>query len=655
MRKLNRNLLAVIICLLFTAPLFAQSGKKYEITNVDGKDFYVYLVSQAEGFYSLTRQFNVSQAEIEKYNPETKAGLKKGQRLLIPVKADKPAQTESTGDYFTHTIMTGETLDAIANMYKVSTSDIIALNPGLNKNLIPGHAIRIPQPASLYRQEGLYTFHTIEPKETLYSVSKKYGVTMQSIMDANPGLTTNSFGTGKIIRIRPASQANLADQPVAAIATIRYHVKKKETLYSISRKQDISLSQLLEMNPGITHIKEGDYLNVPAKGSAQQEDSSTSSVNHMLEMHDMLEQASRIQHTAQVKVALMLPFELNQPTHAQAKQNRYIEFYEGFLLAVDSIRHSGVSIDLYVFDTETEGIGNILKNPAVGNCDLIIGPANNDQITQVAEFANNNGINMVNPFTFDSDATENNPHLFQLNTPNSYLYAESAAEFVNLFKNQQVVFLHEAGFVPDKKEFIDYLRNELTLQGFAYKDYEYMKPEELSEMDSILALNGPVVFVPLSAKKEVLTKLLPSLHVMQRSNDSIRISLFGYPEWQMYTNEFMDYFYELNTYIYTRIYLNPFDKDTKDFYNKFKYWYQKDLLPIYPRYGVLGFDTGMFFLEAVNKYGKNFDAHIDMLPAASLQTAMCFRRINNWSGFINRCIYFVNFRPNSTIKKIEVK
>ncbi|MEG1585517.1 MAG: LysM peptidoglycan-binding domain-containing protein, partial [Bacteroidales bacterium] len=186
MRTLNRNLFSVIFCLLFTATLFAQSGKKYETTRIDGKEFYIYQVSQAEGFYSLTRQFNVTQAEIEKYNPETKAGLKKGQRLLIPVTASDPVQKETSDDYFTHTILTGETLDALATMYNVSTSDIIALNPGLSGNLIPGHSIRIPQATALYRQDGLYKFHTIEPKETLFSVAKKYGVTMQSIIDSNP-------------------------------------------------------------------------------------------------------------------------------------------------------------------------------------------------------------------------------------------------------------------------------------------------------------------------------------------------------------------------------------------------------------------------------------------------------------------------------------
>lgn len=655
MRKFNRYLLSALICVLFTASLFAQANKPYETTRIDGQEFYIYLVSQAEGFYSLTRQFNVTQEEIEKYNPETKIGLKQGQRLLIPVHPTQPLDKESSDEYFTHTVVTGETLNSLAEIYGISTSDIIGLNPGITENLIPGHSLKIPQPSKLYQRDNQYIYHTIAPKETLYSVAHKYDVSMQSIMNENSGLNTATFSTGKIIRIKPMTKADLAEEHVSAMPTTSYRVRKKETLYSISRKLDIKLSTLLELNPGITHIKTGDMLIVPLKAAPTAENENATSVETLQEMQNILDKASRIDKKPRISIAVLLPFQLNNVAPSQVRQNRYLEFYEGFLLAVDSMRHDGISIDLYVFDTATESIAQILQTTALKECDLIIGPATNDQIAMVADFAKTNSINMVNPFTFDSEATENNPHLFQLNTPNAYLYAESAIEFVKLFKDQRIVFMKELGFEPDKKDFIVYLQNELTRQEITYSMYEYNTAEQLTEADSILALNGPVVFVPLSAKKEVLNKLLPSLHIMQRANDSIAISLFGYPEWQMYTNEFMNYYYELNTYIYTRIYVNPFASDTKAFYDKFKYWYQKELLPIYPKYGVLGFDTGMFFLEAVNRFGKGFDSHIDMIPAQSIQTAMCFRRINNWSGFINRCIYFVNFKPNSTIEKIEVK
>ena len=658
MRIFNRLKATFFLCIWVVA-VFAQSQSSYEKTQIDGKDFYIYHVNQAEGFYSLTQQFHVSQAEIEKYNPETKDGLKKGQSILIPVnslnkKDGKPVTTvhQQSDDYFVHTVMTGETLSSIARMYNITVNDIIAQNPELSTTLVPGQRLTIPQPSSIYRNNGQYKYHTIQPKETLFSVAKQYGVSMQSVVNENPGLTNTTFSVGRIIRIKTPDKTDIQDDKQQTMPTTVYLVHKKETLYSISRKLNIPLTQLLELNPNITHIKTGDKLIVPQSKMMKKEDENPALATQ--QMHDILDDVSKITSQGSANVAVILPFDI-QSSGTQIKQNRYIEFYEGFLLAVDSIRSNGTSIDIHIFDSQVEGIKSILKNPELAKVDLIIGPANADEIKLVSDFAKSHQINMVNPFTFDSEATNDNPYLFQVNTPNSYLYAETASEFIQIFKKNKIVFINKIGEQSDKKDFINYLRNELDTQSIAYEDFEYSDETELSEVDSLLNLNGDVVFVPLSSKKESLNMTTTALHIMHRNNTEIRISLFGYPEWQMYTNEFGQYFYELNTYLYTRIYINPFASETKGFYNRFKYWYHKDLLPIYPRYGVLGFDTGMFFLQAVSKYGKRFDTHIDMISAESLQTAMCFRRINNWSGFINRCLYFVNFRPNNTIHKIEVK
>lgn len=657
MRKFRTDLIVAMLSIFMSFSAFSQNSS-YETTKIDGKEFYIYNVGHAEGFYSLTRRFNVSQQEIEKYNPETKAGLKNGQRILIPVQSDSIPAKSTSEQYFIHTVQPGETLNALSRTYQVSVNDIMALNPGMDKSLIIGHEVRIPQAANLYvSSESDYLYHTIEPKETLFSVARKYNTTMKDIVNDNPGLNENTFAVGKVIRIGKGEQASLSSEPVAAFSTTTYQVQKKETLYSISRKFDVSLTSLLELNPGISRVKAGDTIRIPVTA-----DNSTAIQSNPSEtaqqMHEILSETSRISKEDRISVVLLLPLQLYNSVVNSAMQNRYLEFYEGFLMAVDSLKEEGASLDLHVFDTDSKKMSDILARPEVANASLIIGPADNALLSEVCRFADQHGINVVNPFTFDAEAAENNPHLFQLNTPNSYLYAESSIEFANIFRDNTIVFLKEAGKTEEKKEFVEYLHRELDLRQMRYIDYEYTDASQLSEVDSILNLNGPVVFMPLAADKQSLGLILPPLHNIQRNNPSVQISLFGYPEWQTqsYMDEFMDYFYELNTYIYTRIYTNPFSAETKSFQKRFQYWYNKEMrVPAYPIFGILGFDTGMFFLQAVNKYGKNFDNHIDMIPAASLQTAMCFRRINNWSGFINRCIYFVNFRPDSTIEKIEVK
>ena len=74
-----------------------------------------------------------------------------------------------------------------------------------------------------------------------------------------------------------------------------------------------------------------------------------------------------------------------------------------------------------------------------------------------------------------------------------------------------------------------------------------------------------------------------------------------------------------------------------------------------PKYGLLGFDTGMYFLSVLKQYGKNFENHLNQVESSSIQTDFKFQRINNWSGFINKSFYFVYFKPSYIIEKRVIR
>ena len=96
---------------------------------------------------------------------------------------------------FQHTIEQGETVYAIATMYGVSTEAIYKLNPGSKEGIKAGEVLLIPQKkvSASGNNTETYTFHTIEPKETLYAVSMKYKVPAQYILQANPGLSVKTL------------------------------------------------------------------------------------------------------------------------------------------------------------------------------------------------------------------------------------------------------------------------------------------------------------------------------------------------------------------------------------------------------------------------------------------------------------------------------
>jgi hypothetical protein len=130
------------------------------------------------------------------------------------------------------------------------------------------------------------------------------------------------------------------------------------------------------------------------------------------------------------------------------------------------------------------------------------------------------------------------------------------------------------------------------------------------------------------------------------------VSLFGYPGWVPQIAKNVNTLYKVDTYIFSRFYTIPDDPMLYDLSIKYLYWYNEEMKNASPRYAILGFDTGLYFMNAIAKYGKNFANY--ELPDGnnSIQTAFKFERINNWSGFINKSFYFVHLSPDMKIEKI---
>lgn len=96
-----------------------------------------------------------------------------------------------------------------------------------------------------------------------------------------------------------------------------------------------------------------------------------------------------------------------------------LEFYEGALLALDTLKQEGINLNLYVYDTKSASgaIGNALRSPALNTADLIIGYVTNSvEMNQLSDFAENRKINFVSA-TWPNDAgIENNPFLIIVNS-----------------------------------------------------------------------------------------------------------------------------------------------------------------------------------------------------------------------------------------------
>lgn len=575
------------------------------------------------------------------------------------------AQTQTGSGYFLHTVTKGQSLYSIASMYNVSIADIVQLNPGSKEQIRAGEALKIPQTKA--SSSTGQRFHTIQAGETLYQITVKYNIAAQKICAANPGLSASNFRIGQVIVIPSSDEATVSPvvgTPVApssqSTATTKtdtprkknwremHKVEKKETIFSISQQYGITQDELIAANPELKSgkLKKGTFLFIPYPTETAKPEKQAAPSNEQL----FSESTKKIKSIQTIKAALLLPF-----SDQNESKTRMVEFYEGFLMAVDSLKRKGVSMDIYTYDTKgtTAGVSAILSQPALKEMDIIFGPVHSTAIPSVTAFAEKNHIRLVVPFSPKVDQVFKNPYIYQINTPQSYLYSEVYDHFIRKFGKANVIFIDDGSNDPEKAEFVSGLKRELKDNRIATTQLRISGNDDSRKIVAAMDTLRETVFIPISGSSRMLTKLIPQLTLVRREHPGARMHLFGYPEWQTYTQEFLSGFYELDTYFYSSFYTNTLFPAAVNFAHAYRRWYSKDMANTYPKYGMLGFDIGYYFLYNLSRWGDKMEQNLEKTKVTPIQTGFKFERVNNWGGFINRKVFFVHFSDKFELVKLD--
>ena len=580
--------------------------------------------------------------------------------LLMAGSCIMQAYAQENVTFFLHTIEKGQSLYSIASMYGISQTDIVRLNPGTDERIYAGQTLRIPQSTD---NTLAPTFHTIVEGETLYSLTRRYHTTAKAICDANPGLSVQNFRAGQVICI-PVADKNLATEdkksapqqnvqnPAESPCRDMHKVKRRETVFSISRKYGITEEQLIAANPEIKDkekLDRGSWLCIPYPQKQTEQTPTQEPARIPTDAELFQANTEKARRFKSIKAAIVLPFY----DVVQSEAARMIEYYEGFLMAVDSLKRTGTSIDLYTYNSgnESASLSTLLSKPEMKQMDIIFGPLYQSHIQPLADFAQKNDIRLVIPFTSKDNTVFRNPNVYQINTPQSYLYSEVYDHFLRQFAGANVIFIEASQGTRDKAEFIKGLKEELRRKGITTSS---LKEDATTEsLKSVLAAGRENVFIPTSGTNVTLINLLPKLTMLVREVPEQSIHLFGYPEWQTYTKDHLDAFFELDTYFYSSFYTNNLLPAAVHFTKSYQKWYGKDMDERYPKFGMLGFDTGYFFLKGLSNYGSEFEKDIQQLDLIPIQTGFKFQRVNNWGGFINRKVFFVHFTKNFELLKLD--
>ncbi len=695
------------------------SGRNSNPSEIEeSAEFAYHTVEKGQTLYFLSRKYNVNIDEIKKYNAGLDQKLIIGAIIKIPIPQERYLNTSENGAYIYLLVKPKETLYSISQRYSVDIKDIIIANPGLKGGILKiDSKIRIPQskivkkdlPVKVNKtplEDADYIYYRIKSGDTFYSIAKAYHLNQDVLDESNPDLRPDDLDIGYLVRIPKKAIKRNEDGNQSEEDFIIHSIRRKETLYSIAKKYEISVKDIKEANPTImfSNIRKGTKLRIPtpaylAKKKIEEEKLSIPEISdeNIVQWDSIGVDCNEYNYEIgreQIKVAVLLPFNIEETKKANiitrivddkevettrkepvlaSKSKSFVEFYEGVLMAVDSMKKQGINIHLYTYDTapDTNKVIEILNKPELKTMDFIIGPAYTSNLSLVSSFSYKYGIKMIYPLSNINSELNQNPYMFQVNSPESLLQDKYAEYIVSKHVNSRIIILKSKESDPEEEHLCELIKNKLYLKYLPNGILPDFKETTFSEQDvqGIEALMNKdkqnVVVVP-STKEADVSKIITTLHGVAESSIS-DIKLIGLGSWLRFQTINAEDIYDMNTEIITSYAIDYELKSTKDFILKFRQWYQTEPFAVSPyfirpdrysrfsKYGIWGFDIMYYFLNARVRYGKKFEYCISGLNSEQVQFNFHFKRSENWGGFYNDGLFILRFAPSLDIYRVPLQ
>ncbi|MFA8300686.1 MAG: LysM peptidoglycan-binding domain-containing protein [Hyphomicrobiales bacterium] len=789
---MKRIWIFLLLCALAATPaLKAQVTnveKSEEIINENGKDFFLHKVLSKQTLYSISREYDVKIEEIYKYNPAAEAGIYPDQVLKIPVvnhETEIVNQMNSADfDFVYHIVNAGDTYKSLAKLYSVSLFDVKLANNDIKEPLKKGEYIKIPvvkdegeqeskQIASEddkkdYDQENVISLedgskileYTVNPKETVFGICRKFKCTRDQLAAQNPGLTNNlQIGQTIIIPIISSELDNEVEVPVfqdelyqqqqnQKPKRLKEHiVKRKETLYSIARTNGVTIDELKTFNPGLSEdinigqvikipptkitkpyivhkverrkvrlsklarkyglsykqieqlnpefgrkVYSGDLVKIPVSPRLVPKETKkeTEELKEPQEVTEedidsfVINKEIEKNKGGKYKVALLVPFESQNLDTLYRDMNsfpekvfnsdsfQFIEFYEGFKIAADSLVKMGLNLDLYVYDIgkEVSDAAELFQRPEFKEMNLIVGPFYSRNFKQVSNYAKLFNIPIVNPLTTREEVLETSG-VFKVKPGNQYQTEYVSKALNSIFPINKVVLIPGAKSRNDsnykllksnlyynlptdislnnsdlvdrfKKENRNYKDNTVNTEGRTF-DLNAMKKDPygstqfnnnivevpfgkdfMKNFGRAASLMRPNVAVVYSKNNVEVLEILDKLNQLR---DSMDVSAFGLPSWSSLSNIDVDYLINMHTAYLSDRYIDYSDNDVRGFVRTFRKEYSTEP-------GIFafdGFDIGYYFLGALRNFGANFVKFMDYYHPKLIKSPIDFKETENES------------------------
>lgn len=597
-------LASLIAALIFSSIGLNASVKDLPIKTINGTPYHYYEVQPKETVYSLTHKLDITYDDLVAANPAVADGLKAYQVLYFPAQTENQAVTTAVAGFKAHTVVKGETIYGICQKYGITPEQLTELNPSIKDGLKAGKTLIISKGES-----AKSTTPVVKEEKT------------------------------------PEGKTHL--------------VLEGETFFSIARANGLTVAELEAANPSVTVLKQGEVINIPEPVAEQPKETITienTPVSPTVEPIKITQDSVADTPTEPVvvkgetRVAVMLPFKLKQATMDKATA-RHLEFYKGFLLAVDSLRNSGNTLKVYAYDTSasTDSVAKLLKRPELKKMQVIVAPDDEKQLALLGQFGLENNVAILNPFVVKDTTYVTNRAIIQTNIPTEQMYAKAINAFLDRLNGETPVFLKHQNGKTDKAEFVQLLQKEMANRNIEYKTLNYS--DKLTEANLASLAAGNYVFIPESGLPVEANSFLAALNAYRDKvlSQGFDIKLWGYPEWTTFKGDNLDGIRGLNAVIYSRFSEDKGSMEASALSVKYQQWYNGKLSDEVPNRGLLGFDIGMFLIKSLNGADKSL-LDDSLQTYRGVQNSFQLGRDEGCEGLCNHALYIINYRPSGLVE-----
>lgn len=495
--------------------------------------------------------------------------------------------------------------------------------------------------------------YVVKAGDTFYAIARKHHTSTATLQKLNPGIDpehiqadniinvpnelqgSKSVATAKPAPTRPTTDTHLQQDPQQT-SYISYKVKRKDTLYSLALKHNVTIEQIIKANPQISEngnkLKKGMVIRIPV-------------------IKEIIKTKPQYQGLSTIKVAVFLPLVGNGVEH-----QRSVEFYRGMLIGIEKLKENNISVHVTAYnepanEVDATTIINEIKN---GVPDVIVGPLYPGHFAGAAAASSFNS-KVVIPFSSKVPQVHTLPNLFVINTPAEYENTLASDLFIKSFTKQtNVIILHSLH--GNKRTFCDELQKNLNA-----KDYNVSTAAASSSVETLKALmqakmQGKFIFVCDDTSEATLKNILPKLATLRQTYPAAQISLLGFEQWIPLTEgPLKNEIHAADTYILTPNYYYPYTTASIDFFQTYKQWFKADLLDCRPLMAPLGYDFSISFLGNMATYGHKYSTQSpqagSVADSPNLQTNLRFSSVGNGGGNINRSMWLVHFKKDLSIVK----